>query len=68
MIRPGQHGFMKGRSCLTDLICFCDKVIRLVDEGKAVDVVYLTFSKAFAVSHRILENLSAHHLDRRTVL
>ena len=51
VIRPSQHGFMKGRSCLTNLI-FYDKVTRLVDEGKAVDVVYLDFSKAFdTISH-----------------
>ena len=55
MIRPSQHGFMNGRSCLTNLISFHDKVTRLVDEGKAVDVVYLGFSKAFdTVSHSIL--------------
>ena len=47
-IRPSQHGFMKGRSCLTNLISFCDKMTRLLDEGKAVDIVYLDFQKAFA--------------------
>ena len=46
-IRPSQHGFMNGRSCLTSLISFYGKVTRLVDEGQAVDVVYLDFSKAF---------------------
>ena len=34
VIRPSQHGFMKGRSCLTNLISSCDKVTHLVDEGK----------------------------------
>ena len=54
-IRPSQHRFMKSRSCLTNLISFCDQVTHLVDEGKAVDVVYLDFSKAFnTVSHSIL--------------
>ncbi|KAK4814045.1 hypothetical protein QYF61_006552 [Mycteria americana] len=46
-IKPSQHGFRKGRSCLTNLISFYNKVTHLVDEGKAVDVVYLDFSKAF---------------------
>jgi len=31
-IRPSQHGFMKGRSCLTNLISFNDQVTCLVDE------------------------------------
>ncbi|GAB0175699.1 mitochondrial enolase superfamily member 1 [Grus japonensis] len=69
VIRPSQHGFMKGRSCLTNLISFYDKVTHLVDEGKAMDVIYLDFSKAFdTVSHSIhLEKLAAHGLDGHTV-
>ena len=30
MIRPSQHGFMKGRSCLTNLISFYDRVDLLI--------------------------------------
>ncbi|KAK4828844.1 LOW QUALITY PROTEIN: hypothetical protein QYF61_000901 [Mycteria americana] len=69
VIRPSQRGFMKGRSCLTNLISFYDKVTHLVDEGKAVDVVYLDFSKAFdTASHSILlEKVAACGLDGCTL-
>ncbi|PKU41187.1 rna-directed dna polymerase from mobile element jockey-like [Limosa lapponica baueri] len=67
--RPSQHGFMKGRSCLTNLISFYDKMTRLLGQGKAVDIVYLDFQKAFdTVPHRILmEKLAAHCLDECTI-
>ena len=69
-IRPRKHEFMKVRLCLTNLISFYDWVTRLVDEGKAVNVVSLDFSKAFdMVSDSILlGKLAAHGLDIYTLL
>ena len=60
---------MNGRCCLANLVSFYDKVTRLVDEGKAVDVVCLDFSKAFdIISHSVLlEKLAAHGLDEHAV-
>ena len=47
-----QHRFITGKSCLTSLTAFCDDMTGSVDEGRAVDVIFLDFIKAvITVSH-----------------
>ncbi|GAB0203996.1 mitochondrial enolase superfamily member 1 [Grus japonensis] len=41
VIRSSHHGFIKGKSCLTNLINFYDEVTGLVDERRALDIVCL---------------------------
>ena len=47
LLRKSQHGFMAGKSTLSNLLEYLEDLTRLVDEGHAVDIVYLDFAKAF---------------------
>ena len=54
-----QHGFMKGRSCLSNLLESIDAVNDLLAEGGCADILYFDFSKAFdsVPHHRLLIKL-----------
>uniref|UniRef100_A0A4W3IWW7 Reverse transcriptase domain-containing protein n=1 Tax=Callorhinchus milii TaxID=7868 RepID=A0A4W3IWW7_CALMI len=62
IIRPSQHGFTKGKSCLTNLIEFFEHISSKLDKGESVDVVYLDFQKAFdKMPHkRLVQKIGAH--------
>ena len=50
-----QHGFQKGRSCLTQLLKHINEILFNLNEGSDTDVIYLDFEKAFdKVDHDIL--------------
>lgn len=52
-----QHGFVPGRSCMTQLITCLDEWTEMLDNGDPLDVVYLDFKKAFdTVPHQRLVN------------
>ena len=38
-----QHGFIKGKSCVTQLLEFLEDITQAIDNGEDVDVVYLDF-------------------------
>jgi len=55
VIWDNQHGFTKGRFCLTNLVAFYDGITVLVGMEKATDVIYVDFSKEFDMDrHNIL--------------
>ena len=52
LIRESQHGFVKGKSCTTNLLEFMEKLTKIIDKGSKADEFYLGFAKAFdKVSH-----------------
>ena len=60
-----QHGFMNGRSCLTNLITVLDSWTTILEDGGSVDTIYLDFSKAFdTVPHeRLLMKLESYGIE-----
>ena len=55
ILGDSQHGFRKGRSCLTNLLDFFEDATLTMDNCKAYDMVYLDFQKAFdKVPHKRL--------------
>ena len=60
-----QHGFVRGRSCQTNILMCLERWTEMVDSGKSVDVAYFDYAKAFdKVSHRLLlVKLQAYGID-----
>ena len=55
MVRDCQHGFIREKSCTSNLLEVLDHVGPLLDDGKQVDMIYMDMSKAFdKVNHGCL--------------
>ena len=54
-INKNQHGFLSGRSCLSQLLAHRGAILNSLESKSNVDVIYLDFAKAFdKVDHGIL--------------
>ncbi|KAK7108399.1 hypothetical protein V1264_016145 [Littorina saxatilis] len=67
LITDKQHGFVQGRSCVTQLLDVLDTWTQILDEGGTVDAVYMDFKKAFdSVPHRrLVLKTEAHGIGGR---
>jgi hypothetical protein len=69
LLKGTQHVFRKGRSCLTNLLTFLDRVTEELDNGGSVNVIYLDFAKTFdKVPHqRLTRNLEGYGISEKGV-
>ena len=66
LINTSQHGFLKARSCLTNLLYFLEEITKWVDQWSSVDVVYLDLQKAFnKVPHQ--RNIKTHGISNDVI-
>jgi hypothetical protein len=70
LIKNSQHGFLPGRSCTTNLTIFLDTLTKITDKGKAADVFYLDFSKAFdkVPRERLLTKMEAKGITGKLLM
>lgn len=70
MTGNSQQGFFKGRSYLRNPTTFCGEMTGPMGKGRAVDIAYFKFSKAFdTVSCNILRaKLMIYELHGRTIM
>ena len=61
IIYDHQHGFLQGKSCVTNLLEALDYIGACLDKGGQVDMVYLDMSKAFdRINHKRLTSKLAN--------
>jgi len=65
LIKESQHGFLKHRSCLTNLLEFLEIVTNYIDQGYPIDVIYLDLQKTFdkAPRKRLMMKINAMALQ-----
>lgn len=68
-INVDQHGFVEGKSCLSNLLETVETILGLLEEGGPVDVLYFDFCKAFdSVPHyRLLTKMQNMGISGKTL-
>ena len=52
ILSPNQHGFLKNKSTLTNLLLTLNDITKAIDEKNNIDIIYIDLAKAFdSVSH-----------------
>jgi len=66
IISNSQHGFMSGKSCLTNLLESLECWTKALDDGYGLDIIYLDYRMAFdSIQHkRLTEKLKTHRICR----
>ena len=62
LFSEAQHGFIKRKSCLTQLLEFLEDITQAIDNGNDVDLIYLDFCKTFdkVPQKRLLQKLHGY--------
>nr|AEM44817.1 unknown [Pectinophora gossypiella] len=69
LIIPEQHGFVKRRSTVSNLLLYTDFLFENLDRGIQVDAIYTDFQKAFdKVDHKLLLEKIAYNGIRGNLL
>jgi hypothetical protein len=69
LISKQQHGFVRKKSCMTNLLETLDLITETVNRGFSVDLIFLDFAKAFdMVSHAgLLVKLKSFGFDDQLI-
>ena len=47
LFSPYQHGFIPGKSCITQVLEILEEITDALDHGFDIDLIYLDYTKAF---------------------
>jgi len=55
LVTGSQHGFVKNKSCSTNLLIFVEEITNYLDAGYAVDIIYLDFQRKLLIRFNIAD-------------